>query len=378
MRLRTVEIGLLALLVVGIVALPLMACAAPVLHFGVTFDVDLGGQSAGYPYAATCYGVNIVTNPPTPSDIVAGCLGATMQMGTAEVGAQGTGITASFAVNPVRVQHPSVESAALLLANRVDMGTGYAFGAPIGSHWLVDAGLHGPIGVRPDGLHGIVSFLNNYFDGSPSTAPSAALEVATAPGAGTAIDPIHAAATTYPIDAGILVAGHSSSPGQLGFHRGLQIGGVGAWTPGFPSVIGTGVDIRDYVSHGIYLHTRIAGSPAYALLIESDAGAVILGTTPPPPLPPWGYVVLYPDATDLRFHDVDATGIIGTTVVAAVAEAHQFITGISPAGIVSHAPVTALPGLPVYATNAAARTAGLVEGALYRTGGDPDHVCVVH
>lgn len=34
--------------------------------------------------------------------------------------------------------------------------------------------------------------------------------------------------------------------------------------------------------------------------------------------------------------------------------------------------------LPVYANNAAAISGGLVAGNLYRTGGNPDPVCVVH
>ncbi len=34
-------------------------------------------------------------------------------------------------------------------------------------------------------------------------------------------------------------------------------------------------------------------------------------------------------------------------------------------------------GLPVYANNAAAIAGGLTEGAFFRTGGDPDPVCVV-
>lgn len=37
-----------------------------------------------------------------------------------------------------------------------------------------------------------------------------------------------------------------------------------------------------------------------------------------------------------------------------------------------------LTGLPSYVDNAAAKAGGLVAGALYRTGGDPDVVCVVH
>ena len=36
------------------------------------------------------------------------------------------------------------------------------------------------------------------------------------------------------------------------------------------------------------------------------------------------------------------------------------------------------PDLPTYANNAAAIAGGLVAGDFYRTGGDPDTVCVVH
>ena len=38
----------------------------------------------------------------------------------------------------------------------------------------------------------------------------------------------------------------------------------------------------------------------------------------------------------------------------------------------------AVVGLPAYANNAAAVTGGLAVGDFYRTGGDPDLVCVVH
>jgi hypothetical protein len=35
-------------------------------------------------------------------------------------------------------------------------------------------------------------------------------------------------------------------------------------------------------------------------------------------------------------------------------------------------------GLPVYANNAAALADNLAVGEFYRTGGDPDTICVVH
>jgi hypothetical protein len=40
--------------------------------------------------------------------------------------------------------------------------------------------------------------------------------------------------------------------------------------------------------------------------------------------------------------------------------------------------VTSLPGLQVFANNGAAISGGLVAGNLYRTGSNPDNVCVVH
>jgi hypothetical protein len=45
--------------------------------------------------------------------------------------------------------------------------------------------------------------------------------------------------------------------------------------------------------------------------------------------------------------------------------------------VTPHSPL-AVTGLPVYASNAAAITGGLAAGDFYRTGGDPDPVCVVH
>jgi len=47
-------------------------------------------------------------------------------------------------------------------------------------------------------------------------------------------------------------------------------------------------------------------------------------------------------------------------------------------GTVSPTGVLHVVGLPIYANNAAAISGGLTAGAFYRTGGNPDPVCVVH
>ena len=39
---------------------------------------------------------------------------------------------------------------------------------------------------------------------------------------------------------------------------------------------------------------------------------------------------------------------------------------------------TQFDSLPAYANNAAAKAGGLVAGNIYRTGGNPDLICVVH
>ena len=56
------------------------------------------------------------------------------------------------------------------------------------------------------------------------------------------------------------------------------------------------------------------------------------------------------------------------------------ITNAGFVGIGSNAPTSVLQvvGLPVFANNAAALAGGLTAGAFYRTGADPDIVCVVH
>lgn len=59
-----------------------------------------------------------------------------------------------------------------------------------------------------------------------------------------------------------------------------------------------------------------------------------------PASPSAGTDRLYTDSTDLRLHDINASGVIGTTVVASNAVANQFVTAISSAGVISRAQPT--------------------------------------
>jgi hypothetical protein len=56
-----------------------------------------------------------------------------------------------------------------------------------------------------------------------------------------------------------------------------------------------------------------------------------------PASPSAGFLAFFEDSTDLRFHDKNAAGTIGTTVVADAGAANNFLTAISPAGVISKA-----------------------------------------
>jgi hypothetical protein len=88
--------------------------------------------------------------------------------------------------------------------------------------------------------------------------------------------------------------------------------------------------------------------------VTSSAGSCILGlgnipngTTMPgdivaansaaPSSPAAAHDALYVDSTDLRFHDKNASGAIGTTVVADTGASNNFLTGITVAGVISKA-----------------------------------------
>lgn len=56
-----------------------------------------------------------------------------------------------------------------------------------------------------------------------------------------------------------------------------------------------------------------------------------------PASPSSGFLVPFEDSTDLRFHDKNASGTIGTTVVSDAGAANNFLTAISTAGVISKA-----------------------------------------
>lgn len=171
----------------------------------------------------------------------------------------------------------ATEHAILSGAVRYDIGTGYTQSAgPSGVAWIQDIGYHGPIAVQPQGLNGVVVFTNNYYNGSPATGKSNSLWLTTQKGTGPGRDATHAAANTYPLDVGLGISGVSyNGSNQTGFTTGIQVGGTGSPWGEASSLIGTGLDISQYQTRGIYIH---AGSGSPTASIETD-GKIICGGT---------------------------------------------------------------------------------------------------
>lgn len=173
------------------------------------------------------------------------------------------------------------EYTALLSTVSVDIGTGYTQSTgPTGRAWGFDLNLLGPVGVQPNLLNGITQLMLNPYNGSPADTPSGGVWIITRPGTGGGIDATKAAATSYPIDVGLGIVGYSgasttTSPGANGFTTGIQIGGHGSgWMPNTEnSRIGTGIDISQHVTRGIYIHAP-TGTPTADI---ETTGNVIIG-----------------------------------------------------------------------------------------------------
>lgn len=79
--------------------------------------------------------------------------------------------------------------------------------------------------------------------------------------------------------------------------------------------------------------TTLANIPTAIPMAGTIVGAYITA----PGTPAASKDALYIDSTDLRFHDKNASGTIGTTVVADTGASNNFLTAISAAGVVSKA-----------------------------------------
>jgi len=67
------------------------------------------------------------------------------------------------------------------------------------------------------------------------------------------------------------------------------------------------------------------------------AGSILATNIAAPGSPAAGKVSIFTDSTDLRFHDKNSAGTVGTTVVADTGASNNFLTAISAAGVISKA-----------------------------------------
>lgn len=132
-----------------------------------------------------------------------------------------------------------------------------------GRGWFADFSVHGAIATQQSLLTGINMFMNNYYNGSPSSAPSSGIHVISRPGSGGGADAAHAAATTYPMDVGIGISGKSGTPASptgYGFTTGLRIGDTGGgWGASFGSLFADGINVSDWANIGIHVSGRSGG-----------------------------------------------------------------------------------------------------------------------
>jgi len=128
---------------------------------------------------------------------------------------------------------------------------------------------------------------------------------------------------------------------------------------------------------GLYVTDNTIITPGVAGTIGQWDGGLLTGTTTPliskvaaPVSPSAAFGTWWFDTTDLRLHDKNSAGVIGTTVVADTGAANNFITAISAAGVISKAQpsIANLSGLGVGVATALGVDVG-TDGAFVVKGG---------
>lgn len=154
----------------------------------------------------------------------------------------------------------------------------YSATATPGRGWMYDGNLHGAISTQQSLLMGHSVFMNNYYNGQPSSTGSVGIIVSTKAGTGGGATAAHNAATTYPIQQGLWIMGSSSGGSGRGYENGIWVGGTGGGWGVAASKFGNAIAIQDYELGGLVCISRI-GSTAPAIAILDGAGDIQFGTT---------------------------------------------------------------------------------------------------
>lgn len=95
----------------------------------------------------------------------------------------------------------------------------------------------------------------------------------------------------------------------------------------------TNADLTGDVTTAGGVATTLANIPT----ATPAAGQIVFTDIAAPTAPAAAHLAIFGDSTDLRFHDKNAAGTIGTTVVADTGTSNNFLTAISAAGVISKA-----------------------------------------
>jgi len=142
------------------------------------------------------------------------------------------------------------------------------------------------------------------------------------------------------------------------------------------SVIGGGMSFSNGASAGSgvfipYVNFSIVGASGKAIFSATAAVADDTGTQSI-----FEFRARRSDGTDVSTRPLfDWTSGAAHSKMRLLANGYLGVGGVTDIRSVLH---VSLAGLPQYANNAAAIAGGLAAGAFYRSGGDPDQVCVVH
>lgn len=151
-----------------------------------------------------------------------------------------------------------------------------------------------------------------------------------------------------PLNAGSIVVG-TTSLNFIQFSGAGQItAGAGMTKTGNTLNVGQNPDNSVVVNSDDIQRAAITGDVAISLGSNvsilgniptgtTAAGSILHSNIAAPSTPASGKDSVYTDSTDLRFHDKNASGSIGTTVVSDTGATNNFLTAISTAGVISKA-----------------------------------------
>lgn len=143
--------------------------------------------------------------------------------------------------------------------------------------------------------------------------------------------------------------------------------------PGTIVMSGGGTELGQYGASGIILNASTGGLQGLAFHVyqptsagQRDSLSMLLGGS--------SFDTTGHDIEWKLFTDVTSNAGASTLTIQSRIDGASFVTKLS----ITDSGNVIVPGLPVFANNAAAVTGGLAVGTFYRTGADPDVVCVTH